>query len=350
MTRTSGLRFHVAAILTRCSACRPGPPFRNLRPSGSVICFRRPPGSPRAQRRDDHGDRIALLHHVELPADAIEDARARALDGEVLDLRALVLHVPAVHLDVDVRVRPLEVLHRAGDLDLVLAVEHGEGVVRERDGAAASPRPPGHGPCEAHSCFSSDLTPVAPSSGWSDSSRASGPASKAIRARSHCSGTLPAGDWQCMNASDRDGRPRSAHPARTAGEGAATTRTGRLSHDRQEARVGALILNVNDNDGEPLSRHRACWSGRAFRSSRPPPAQQRSTSCAPKKPQRRRARHQAAGHRRPRGLPAHQGGPADARREGAAHLRRLRGHRNSRCRAWSAARMAISAIRSSRKS
>src|SRR5262245_13892059 len=50
---------------------------------GQRDLLQQPPGLAAAQRRDDHGHHVALFDHVELPADAIEDAGARALDGVV---------------------------------------------------------------------------------------------------------------------------------------------------------------------------------------------------------------------------------------------------------------------------
>src|SRR5688572_17476541 len=49
-----------------------------------------------AQRRHDDGDLVSWLHHVELPADAIEDAGVRALDGPILDGLVLAVDVLCV--------------------------------------------------------------------------------------------------------------------------------------------------------------------------------------------------------------------------------------------------------------
>src|SRR5687767_3618411 len=65
-------------------------------------------GLAAAQRRHDDRDLVARLDHVELPADAIEDAGVRAFDGPALDGLVLGVDVLRVELDVDVRVGPLE--------------------------------------------------------------------------------------------------------------------------------------------------------------------------------------------------------------------------------------------------
>ena len=52
-------------------------------------------------------------------------------------------------------------------------------------------------------------------------------------------------------------------------------------------------------------------------------------------------RRQAAGHRRLRGLPAHQVRPGDLRDPGAAYLHDLRRSSKTRCTAWTAAPTAI---------
>ena len=86
-------------------------------------------GFARAQRGHDHGEHITLLDHVELPADAIEDARVGAFDGP---LGLLAILAGSHEVDVDMRVLPVEFLHLASQLDLVVTVEHGEGMVRKR--------------------------------------------------------------------------------------------------------------------------------------------------------------------------------------------------------------------------
>src|SRR5262245_20009767 len=124
-----------ASVVMACPSLDVGlagrPAVAELAAVGQRDLLQEPARFATAKGRDDHRDHVTLLDHVELPADAIEDAGARALDGVVLHVSALLREVQAVHLDVDVRVRPLEVLHRARDLHLMIVIEHGERVVRE---------------------------------------------------------------------------------------------------------------------------------------------------------------------------------------------------------------------------
>ena len=92
-------------------------------------------GLAATQRRDDRRDLVALVDHVELPADAIEDAGVRAFDHPGLHVLVFAVLVHAVELDVDVRVRPLKIRDLTLELDLMLVVVHRERVMRPSGGS-----------------------------------------------------------------------------------------------------------------------------------------------------------------------------------------------------------------------
>jgi hypothetical protein len=77
----------------------------------------------RAQRGDHDGDVVAVLDHVELPPEPIEDAGVRALDRPVAHLA---FRIRCAQVDIDVRVLPAKLRDLARQLDLLLVVEHRE--------------------------------------------------------------------------------------------------------------------------------------------------------------------------------------------------------------------------------
>ncbi len=89
--------------------------------------FQQPTRLAGFQRCDDHRDLVARLDHVELPTDPVEDAGTRALHGVA---PGLALVVARGELDIDVRVVPIEPRHRPRHLHLVVAVIHGERMMR----------------------------------------------------------------------------------------------------------------------------------------------------------------------------------------------------------------------------
>src|SRR5687767_3736294 len=99
------------------NGCAPGDgAVRELTPIGERDLLEQRAGLAAAKRRHDHRDTVARLDHVELPAGAIEDAGAGALDQPVLPSARLL--VDRVHVDVDVRIDPLELGDDARELDL----------------------------------------------------------------------------------------------------------------------------------------------------------------------------------------------------------------------------------------
>ena len=78
------------------------------------------------ERMHLHHDLVAGLHGVLRPALATQAVRAAALDAVLDDLAVGASHV---HLDPDVRVRPLEFLDRAFERHFPVVVEHREGVM-----------------------------------------------------------------------------------------------------------------------------------------------------------------------------------------------------------------------------
>jgi hypothetical protein len=92
-------------------------------PVGKGQLLQQPSRLARFQRRDDHGDLVARLDHVELPAHAVEDTRACTLHRVALGVTVL---VTGGECDVHMRIVPLEARNRACQLDLVIAVVHRE--------------------------------------------------------------------------------------------------------------------------------------------------------------------------------------------------------------------------------
>src|SRR3569623_839025 len=82
-------------------------------PIGQRQLFQQSARLARLQGRDDDRDFVTRLDHVELPADPVEDARARALD-RITPSRAL--PVAGGELDVDVRIVPFEAADGAREL------------------------------------------------------------------------------------------------------------------------------------------------------------------------------------------------------------------------------------------